>query len=200
MGKMPIFAGAIVCLAAGFATAADNSCSGNIPPVRSIDRTCLPVAPPRANVPLFNTDLAEQYQEIATVDSFISTDKCADTTRLQLKDLQAKGQGIGADAMIRVRMLANDFHGWQENSETPFWSVKQGGSKDYFFRATAIKYLRQPDGEPTPMAVPAPRPAVTTVSPLINTNDLLKINNNKTSRHEVTVPEVYTSNTPAGAP
>lgn len=200
MGKIPIFMGAVLCLLAVPATAADLSCAGDIPPVRSIDRTCLPVAPPRANVPLYNTDLAEQYQEIATVDSFISTDQSAETTRRQLKDLQAKGQGIGADAMIRVRVLANDFRGWQENADTPFWSVKQGTSKDYFFRATAVKYLRQPDGDPTPMAVPAPRPAVTTVSPLINTNDLLKINNNKTFRREVTVPEVYTSNTPAGAP
>src|SRR5690606_38841160 len=129
--------------------------------------------------------------EIATVDSFISADKCEDTTRHQLKDLQAKGQSIGADALIRTRMLANDVRGWKENPDTPFFSVEQGYSEDYFFRATAIKYLRRPEGEPKPMAVPAPRPAVTTISPLINTNDLLKINTDRTHRREVTLPEVY---------
>jgi hypothetical protein len=187
------------CLTAGAVAAPDNCC-GNIPPIRSIDRTCLPAGAPQADLPMYNTDLAEQYQEIATVDSYISTDKCADTTRNQLRDLQAKGQGIGADAMIRVRMLANQVRGWKENPETPFFSVKQGESQDYFFRATAIKYLRPPQGEPKLAAAPAPRPAITTVSPLIDTNDLLKLNNNRTQRHEMTVPEVMTTNQPQGAP
>lgn len=172
------------------------SCCGDLPSVRSIDRTCLPAGPQRFDVPLFNTDLAEMYQEIATVDSFVSTDKCEDTTRHQLIDLQAKGQRIGADAMIRVRVLANDIRGWQENPDTPFWSVKQGESQDYFFRATAIKYLRPPSGTPRQAPVPQAPPPVTTVSPLINTNELLKLNNNRTRRHEMTVPEVYTTNQP----
>ncbi len=168
-----------------------------VPAVRSIDRTCLPAGAPQADMPLFTTDLAEQYQEVANLDSFISTDRCADTTRLQLKDLQAKGQHIGADALIRVRLLANDVRGWRENPDTPFWSVMQGESKDYFFRATAIKYLRRPAGDPVQVAVPPPPPPATTVSPLIDTNELLKLNNNRTRRHEMTVPEVYTTNQPA---
>jgi len=180
---------------------AQDSCCGNLPPVRSIDRTCLPAGPPRPDLPLYTTDLAEQYQEIATVDSFRSDEKCDDTTRRQMKDLQAKGQAIGADAMIRVRMLANNIRGWKENNETPFFSVKQGESKDYFFRATAIKYLRWPKGEPQPAtAHTASAPQQSATTPLVDTNELLKINNNRTRRHEMTVPEVYTTHQPVEAP
>ena len=168
-----------------------------VPPIRSIDRTCLPAGPPRANLPLYTTDLAEQYQEVATIDSFLSTDKCEDTTKLQLKDLQAKGQAVGADALIRVRPLANRFEGWQENNETPFWSVKQGTSKDYFFRATAIKYRKWPQGEPELKEIKAAsRPRTTEVSPLVDTNKLLKLNRGRTRRNEVSVPEVYTTQQP----
>lgn len=168
-----------------------------VPPIRSIDRTCLPAGPPRQDLPLYTTDLAEQYQEVATIDSFLSTDKCEDTTRQQLKDLQAKGQAAGADALIRVRPLANNFTGWQENRDTPFWSVKQGSSKDYFFRATAIKYRKWPQGEPQPMAIRvAEKPRTAEVSPLVDTNQLLKLNRGRARRNEVSVPEVYTTQQP----
>lgn len=171
-----------------------DDCCGHNPPIRSIDRTCLPAGAPRPNLPLYKTDLQEHYQEIATIDSYVSADKCDDTTRLQLKDLQAKGQAVGADALIRVRLLSNKITGWQENPETPFFSVKQGTGEDYFFRATAIKYLRWPKAEPRPMEVKVATKAPNTqVSPLVDTNQLLKINRGKTRRNEVTVPEVYTT-------
>lgn len=188
------------CLAVVPATA-QNACCGDKPAIRSIDRTCLPAGAPRPDLPLYNSDLAEHYQEVATVDSFVSDDKCEDVTRRQLQDLQAKGQSIGADAMIRVRLLANNVRGWKENPETPFFSVKQGETQDYFFRATAIKYLHWPKGEPKQAAAPLPsRPAPTGTSPLIDTNQLLKLNNNKTRRREMTIPEVYTTNQGQKAP
>src|SRR5690606_41065564 len=66
--------------------------------------------------------------------------------------------------------------GWKENPDTPFWSVEQGESKDYFYRATAIKYVRPPAGEPVPAArKTASAPIVTQSSPLIDTNQLLKL-------------------------
>lgn len=145
-------------------------------------------------MPLYTSDLNAHYQEVANVDSFISMDKCEDTTRMQLKDLQAKGQAIGADALIRVRPLANKVTGWKENPDTPFWSVKQGESSDYFYRATAIKYIKWPTSEPEAIPAQTASPvAVTQTSPLIDTNQLLKLNTDRTRRHEMTVPEVYTT-------
>lgn len=196
MRKTTFSAGIFLLGLAAAAPAQTDLCSSDLPPVRAIDRTCLPAPAAKTQIALYNTDLAEHYQEIATVDSFLSDNKCEDTTRAQLKDLQAKGEGLNADALIRVRMLSNRAQGWKENNETPFFSVKQGQSNDYFFRATAIKYLRLPAGAPTQVAVPVPRADVVTVSPLIDTNELLKLNNNKTRRHEMTIPEVYTTNQP----
>jgi hypothetical protein len=194
MRNFTLFAIALCISGAPVLPASADDCCGHNPPIRSIDRTCLPAGAPRPDLPLYTSDLAEQYQEIANVDSYISTDKCADTTRQQLKDLQAKGQAIGADALIRVRPLANNIQGWKENPDTPFWSVRQGASKDYFYRATAIKYLRWPKAEPKPLAVKASAQATAKQSsPLIDTNELLKLNRGKTHRNEVTVPEVYTT-------
>jgi len=188
-----------LCFSAAAPLAAQLDCCGNNPPIRSIDRTCLPAGSPRPNLPLYTSDLAAQYQEVAVVDSFISTDKCDDTTRNQLKDLQAKGQAIGADALIRVRPLNNRVRGWQENPDTPFFSVRQGQSKDYFYRATAIKYLKTPATEPEPLPMNvASQPTATQSSPLIDTNQLLKVNTDRTRRYEMTVPEVYTTQPPAG--
>lgn len=181
------------------ATGQGLDCCGNNPPIRSIDRNCLPAGAPRADLPLYTSDLNAHYQEIANVDSYISTDKCEDTTRMQLKDLQAKGQAIGADALIRVRPLKNRITGFKENPDTPFWSVKQGESSDFFYRATAIKYLKWPAAEPEPIPAQTASPvAVTQTSPLIDTNQLLKLNTDRTRRHEMTVPEVYTTQQPRG--
>lgn len=188
-----------ICLLSVAPLAAQVDCCGSNPPIRSIDRTCLPAGAPKPNLALYTTDLAEQYQEIATVDSYISTDKCEDTTRMQLKDLQAKGTAIGADALIRVRPLHNNIRGWKENPDTPFFSVEQGESKDFFYRATAIKYVKQPVGEPIAAArKTASGPVVTQSSPLIDTNQLLKLNTDRTRRHEMTVPEVYTTQQSTG--
>lgn len=189
----------VLCSLGAVPAMAQIDCCGDKPPIRSIDRTCLPAGAPRPDLPLYGSDLAEKYVEIANVDSFISTDKCEDTTRYQLKDLQAKGQTIGADALIRVRLLANNIRGWQENPDTPFWSVKQGESKDFFFRATAIKYVEWPKAEPKPMPMKkSAAPVATQTSPLIDTNQLLKLNTDRTERYEMTVPEVYTTQQPHG--
>jgi hypothetical protein len=191
---------AAACLCGTMPLAAQGTdCCGENPPIRSIDRTCLPAGAPRPDLPLYTSDLNAHYTEIAYVDSYISTDKCEDTTRQQLKDLQAKGQAIGADALIRVRPLKNRITGWKENPDTPFFSVKQGESEDHFYRATAIKYLKWPDQEPE--ALPARTASAVGVpqsSPLIDTNQLLKFNTDRTRRHEMTVPEVYTTQQPRG--
>lgn len=189
----------VLGLAAASPAVAQNPGPAMPPPMRSIDRATLPAAPPRYEVPLYTTDLKAHYQEIANVDSYLSTDKCEDTTRHQLRDLQAKGQALGADALIRVRPLANKAHGWKENPDTPFWSVKQGESDDYFFRATAIKYVKAPVGTPEPLPVKsAGRPAPQQSSPLIDTNRILKLNTDRTRLHEMSVPEVYTTQQPQG--
>jgi len=193
------FALALAALLSAFPATADDCC-GNNPDIRSIDRTCLPVGPPNPNIALYRSDLEEHYQEVAYIDSFVSTDRCEDTTRRQLKDLQAKGSAIGADALIRVRPLENKIRGWKENPDTPFFSVEQGASDDYFFRATAIKYLHQPKGAPKQLPVRvAKRGTARQSSPLIDTNRLLKQNEGRTQRNEVTVPEVYTTQQPQGS-
>ena len=168
------------------------------PPIRSIDRTCLPAGAPRPTVPLYTSDLAEHYTEIAVVDSYVSMDKCDDTTRMQLKDLQAKGAAIHADALIRVRPLSKKVTGWHENKDTPFLSFKQDTTGDHFYRATAIKYLRWPKAEPKPLDIPKNNaPVAKEVSPLIDTNSLLKVKRPRSNRNEVSVPEVYTTQQPS---
>jgi hypothetical protein len=135
------------------ATAQDpGNCCPDKPPIRPIDKTCLPAGRAKT-VPLYRADLLAKYQEIANVDSFISDNNCTDTVRLQLQDLQKKGAFTGADALIRVRLLTNKVRGYQENPDTPFFDVRQGESEDYFYRATAIKYLEKPVGEPKTAAV-----------------------------------------------
>ena len=144
----------------------DPACCAK-PPIRPIDKTCLPAGKSPATIPLYRGDLQAKYAEIANIDSFVSLDECDDTVRLQLKDLQTKARAIGADAAIRVRKLNNRIRGFQEDPETPFWSVKQGYSKDRFLRATAIKYLEIPPAEP--------RQAVTEL-PVINRDQKAPVN------------------------
>lgn len=150
----------VVAITCSIGTAQDSpSCCGDKPPIRPIDKTCLPAGTAH-KVPLYRSDLAAKYQEIANVDSYTATDNCSDTVRLQLKDLQSKGRVIGADALIRVRLLANKVTGYQENPDTPFWSVKQGTSNDFFYRGTAIKFLEPQPAEPKELVVNTEVPAL----------------------------------------
>lgn len=170
-------------------------CCGEKPPIRPIDKTCLPVGGAH-KVPLYRSDLAAKYQEIANIDSYTATDNCSDTVKLQLKDLQSKGSVIGADALIRVRLLANKVTGFQENPDTPFWSVKQGTSNDFFYRATAIKYLEPQPAEPKEQAVntnqaPLPEKKAKQSKDLFGTDKLLR-KKNKEARN-ATVPEVIST-------
>lgn len=201
MRNLILFSVAALLLVSTSSVKADTVGDYMPPAVRSIDRTCLPAGPIKPAVPMFLGDLNEKYQEIANIDSYVAMDKCEATTKLQLKDLQAKGQAVGADALIRVRILKNDIQGWKENPDTPFFSVHQGGSSDYFYRATAIRYLRPPVGEPEEMGVKvAVSSPVNQTSPLIDTNQILKLNRGKNRRSEVTVPEVYTTQKAQGQP
>ncbi|MGI8908521.1 MAG: hypothetical protein ACR2IE_18760 [Candidatus Sumerlaeaceae bacterium] len=185
----------LVALSSAIGLAQDSPfCCSDKPPIRPVDKTCLPAGRP-SEVPLYRGDLLAKYQEVANVDSFLSDDNCSDTAKLQLKDLQAKGVVIGADALIRVRLLSNRLRGYKENPDTPFWSVKQGLSNDYFYRATAIKYLEQPQGEPQALAVrvltePLPAKPKDGADPF-STNKLFR----KKSREprDATVPEVIST-------
>jgi hypothetical protein len=174
--------------------AVSGCCSDN-PPIRSLDKTCLPAGSKKAEPPLFQGDLAVKYQEVAIVDSYIAVDKYSNTVQKQLRDLQAKGEAIGADALIRVRPLNRKVYGWQENPATPFWSVKQGESNDHFFRATAIKYLEQIHGHPTsiPLKTAGGGAVKQNQTPVLDTNRLLKVHAEKQRPQNVSVPEVYTT-------
>ncbi len=118
------------------------------PPIRVIDKTCLPAGSSPKVVPLFRADVNAKYQQIAYIDSFVALDNCSDTVQKQLKDLQAKARQTGADALVRVRLLKNRVRGFKEDPYTAFFSVTPGASDDYFFRATAIKYLERVPEEP----------------------------------------------------
>lgn len=131
------------------------------PPIRPIDKTCLPAGTSPKVVPLYRADVAAKHQQIAYIDSFVAFDNCTDTVQKQLKDLEAKARTTGADALIRVRLLRNRVIGYKENPYTPFFDVMQGESEDYFFRAIAIKYLEPVPEEPemVPIVV-SPQPEV----------------------------------------
>lgn len=180
--------------------AAQTACCGNNPPIRSIDRTLLPAGAPRPELPIYMSDLNEKYQEIATIDSYITDNKCMDTLVKQARDVQAKGQAVGADAVIRVRSLSNKIRGFKENPDTPFFSVRQGESNDYFVRGTAIKYLVWPKTEPQALPLrEAEQDLVKQAAPIVDTNSLLNFNTDRRDRdrndrfNEVTVPEVYST-------
>ncbi len=172
--------------------AAQIDCCGENPPIRAIDRTCLPAGKARQELPIYMTDLNEKYQEIATIDSYITDNKCIETLIKQARDIQSKGQAVGADAVIRVRPLSNKIRGFKENPDTPFFSVKQGASEDYFVRGTAIKYLVWPKAEPQALQLRAAEQAVAQqAAPLIDTSSLLNFNTDRDRdrRPDVTVPE-----------
>jgi hypothetical protein len=191
----------VVCLSGAIQLVrAQIGCCGNNPPIRAIDKTCLPAGPALSDLPLFQGDLAVKYQEVAVVDSYIAFDKRSETVKTQLKDLQAKGQAIGADALIRVRPLVRRVSGWQENPATPFWSVKQGESNDHFFRATAIKYLENVHGTPTSIALKAGKgkAAKQNETPVLDTNRLLKVHQEHRRPENVSVPEVFTTQQATG--
>ncbi len=185
--------GALACIAA-VSLAQTPTCCADKPPIRPIDKTCLP-AGNRGEVPLYHTDLLLKYQEIANIDSFKSDNNCSDTVRMQLKDLQAKGRIAGADALIRVRLLANHVRGFQENPDTPFFSVKQGTSNDLFYRATAVKYLEAPPREVEGLNVDletAPLAGKTKSGDMFGTDKLFQKKKKKSSN--ATVPEVLSTN------
>lgn len=140
----------VLCGAFGApAQVVDPECCGDKPPVRPIDKSCLGCnGPSRGVVPLYRADLLVKYQEMAYIDSFVAMDNCSDTVQAQLKDVQTKARAVGADAVIRVRLLNNKVRGFQEDPNTPFFSVRQGESRDYFFRGTAVRYLEPVQGEP----------------------------------------------------
>jgi hypothetical protein len=182
--------------AAGCPMAQDSSsCCPDKPPIRPIDKTCLPAGRSKP-VPLFRGDLLVKYQEVANIDSFLSDDNCSDTAKLQLKDLQAKGCAIGADALIRVRLLTNNVRGFQVNPDTPFWSLKQGAANDYFYRATAIKYLEPVSGEPEAVTVqnivPAQPGKGKAKGDAFGTDKLFR--KKKGQQQKATVPEALSTN------
>lgn len=127
-------------------------------PVRPIDRACLPAGTSPAEIPLYRGDVLAKYTELATVDSFACS-QCYATDGMEpavvqdmLQDLQEKARSVGADAVIRVKMLGNQVAGFKENARTPFWSVEQGEWKEPFFRGIAIKYTTPQKGEPRVVA------------------------------------------------
>jgi len=172
------------------------------PPIRPIDKHCLPSGKSPAELPLYRADVAAKYAEIAYVDSFVSLDNCTDTVERQLKDLQAKGRTTGADALIRVRLLKNRVRGWQEDPNTPFYSVRQGDSTDYFFRATAIKYLQPIPPEPETVPITVVQQAGNTQRPALSTNRIFnRGNDRKRYLNDPAVPPAFSNtNTTPGVP
>ncbi len=194
MRILMIFSLAAVVLATATASAQVDCCGKN-PPIRPIDRTCLPAGAPRAELPIYMTDLNEKYQEIATIDSYFADNKRMETVVKQARDIQAKGQAVGADAVIRVRPLANKVHGFKENPDTPFFSVKQGSSEDYFVRGTAIKYIVWPKAEPQALPLKAVEQdlAKKAAPTIVDTSKILNFNSdrNRDRREQLIVPQLY---------
>lgn len=184
-------------------TLAQTACCGHNPAIRAIDHTCLPAGAPRPELPIYMTDLNEKYQEIATIDSFITDNKCMDTLVKQARDVQTKGQAVGADAVIRVRSLSNKITGFKENPDTPFFSVRQGESNDYFVRGTAIKYLVWPKAEPQALPLKQTEDILArqAAAPIVDTGSILNFDTDRGRNRddfyrrfdEVTVPEVYST-------
>lgn len=143
--------------------AACQTC-GNKPAIRPIDKACLPAGRSPSQIQLYREDVEAPHRQIAYIDSCKSEvcypkdktkAKNKDTEQLiepeevrkMLEDLKAKARSIGADAVVRVKMEHNRRTGFVENPETPFWSVKQDESRQYFFHGIAIKFDNAADIE-----------------------------------------------------
>lgn len=130
------------CVGAGCPPCAPRS------PIRPIDHACLPAGCSPDDLPLFRQDITTPNVQIATVESFASEQNDPETVKKMLNDLKNKAQTTGADAVIRVKMLHQNLHGFVENPRTPFFSVKQDDWKRYFFHGVAVKYLDRTAREP----------------------------------------------------
>lgn len=128
------------------------ACTPTRAPIRPIDHACLPAGTSPADIALYRQDIDAEYLQIAYLDSFFCQDPGEKEVKDMLDDLKAKARIAGADAVIRVKMLSDVRSGALDNPRTPFRSMEQGEWKEKFFRGIAIKYLRQPEGEPA--AVP----------------------------------------------
>lgn len=110
------------------------------PPIRAIDHACLPVGPPKRNVPVYRSDVRQPYIAVALIESFSAHEPTECDERAMLIDIQAKAGSIGADAVVKVRRLKVRQRGLVENPRTPFYSLQQGEHVEEFLRATAIVY------------------------------------------------------------
>lgn len=97
---------------------------------------------PAKEVALFEGERDRPVKELAVVDSFRAKKLDEKTVEHMMRDLQAKAQAVGADAVIQVRRLRTNHEGFVSNPRTPFPSVMQGKWNEYFFRGTAVKYTR----------------------------------------------------------
>jgi len=97
---------------------------------------------PATEIALFEGDCVRPVKELAVIDSFRAKKLDEKTVERMMRDLQAKAQAVGADAVIQVRRLRTNHEGFVSNPRTPFPSVMQGKWNEYFFRGTAVKYTR----------------------------------------------------------
>lgn len=159
MKQLRIIAAALAATFASTGYSICESCNSQ-PPIRMIDHACLPAGKSPADVPLYRQDIDEQYVQIAHIDSYVCQDPDEGCTKAMLKDLEAKARIAGADAVIRVKMLANKRTGFIENPRTPFISLQQGKWEENFFRGIAIKYTRPPKPAPETVQEPALGPVL----------------------------------------
>ncbi|MCX7625186.1 MAG: hypothetical protein N2Z21_03120 [Candidatus Sumerlaeaceae bacterium] len=96
-----------------------------------------------SSVELLSGKPSRDYREVGVVESSRAKKLTPDVTAQMMKDLQNKAALLGADAVIDVHRLADRHEGFVNNPRTPFPSVMQGEWKTYFFRGTAVRFVKQ---------------------------------------------------------
>jgi hypothetical protein len=105
----------------------------------------LPKAVPAENVRLFLGETTRPHRELALVNSVIERDKTTATKRRQLADLQGRAAGLGADAVVDIRLLSEKHRGFTLDPTVPFRAWQQGHYELYFLRGRAIQFIEQPE-------------------------------------------------------
>lgn len=111
---------------------------------RNLSQTRLP-RPDKAasSVELLTGKPSCDYREIGVVESSRAKKLTPDLTAQMMKELQTQAAALGADAVIDVRRLADRHEGFVNNPRTPFPSVMQGEWKTFFFRGTAVQFVKR---------------------------------------------------------
>jgi hypothetical protein len=112
-----------------------------------------------AEVALVKGDIANEYVQIAYVDSMVLPKPDRESSRYMREDLRKKARSLGADAVIRVKMLSRKKEGFVNDPTTPFCSFRQGESEDYFLRGVAVKYVCPQEVGDTPDEIKDEQPA-----------------------------------------